>query len=164
MRKGGSIKEGGRRIEKVKESMARRQETKWLYPLEGWHKANFDGASKGNPGSLGCGDIIRNEFGAGIAAFSLPLVFQTNHFAEANAAYHMVKLAFEIGVSNLWLEGDSNNIIKCLIGNSHYSWTISNLIEEMCETLAKFKKVYVTHIFHEVNLMADWFANKGVPI
>ena len=128
----------------------------------GWHKANFDGASKGNPGSSGSGGVIRDENGDGIAAFSLPLGLQTNHFAEANAACNVVKLAFEIGVTNLWLEGDLNNIIKCIIGNSHPSWSIANLIDETRETLAKFNRVHVTHIFWEANPVADRFANIGV--
>ena len=81
--------------------MLKRQEAKWLLPPKGWHKDNFDGASKGNPGSLGSGGIIRNEFGEGVVVFSLPLGFQTNHFTEASATLHVVKLAFEVGVSNL---------------------------------------------------------------
>ena len=46
--------------------------------------------------------------------------------------------------------------------NSLPSWLIANLIDETCETLAKFNRVQVTHIFRETNLVADWFANKGV--
>ena len=119
-------------------------------------------ASKGNPSPLESGVVIRNEFGEGVAVFSLLLGFQTNHFAEASVACHVVKLAFEVGVSNLWLEGDLNNIIKCINGNSHSSWLIENLIEETCETLAKFNRVHITHVFREANPVADWFTNKGV--
>ena len=142
--------------------MLKRQEAKWLLPPEGWHKANFDGASKGNLGSSGSGGIIRNEFREGVATFSLPLGFQTNHFAEASATYHVVKLAFEVGITNLWLKGDSNNIIKCINGTSKSSWSIANLIEEKRKTLAKFDSVNITHIVKEANLVADWFANKGM--
>lgn len=74
----------------------------------------------------------------------------------------MVKLAFEFGISNLWLEGDSKNIINSINGISPPSWSISNIIEETCDTLAKFEKVHVTHAFREANPIADWFANKGV--
>ena len=162
VRKGGDFEIEGRKKEKVKDRSRKRQEAKWLLPPEGWHKANFDGASKGNPGSSGSGGVIRNDYGDCIAAFSLPLGFQTNHCAEANAACNVVKLAFEIGVTNLWLEGDSNNIIKCIIGNSHPSWTIANLIDETRETLAKFNRIHVTHIFWEANPVAEKFVNIGV--
>lgn len=153
---------GGRKMEKEKERLLKRQEAKWLFPLEGWHKANFDRASKGNPSYLGCGGIIRNEFGDEVAAFSLLLGFQTNHFLKASAACHVVKLAFEVGVTNLWLVGDSNNIIKSLNGKYHYSLSIANLINETHVTLAKFERVHVTHVFWEANPVADWFANNGV--
>ena len=106
--------------------------------------------------------MIRNDNGNCIAAFSLPLGFQTNHYAEANATRNAVKLAFEVGVSNLWLEGDSKNIIECIIGKSPPSWTIANLIEETRATLAKFSKIHVTHIFREANLVVDKFMNIGV--
>ena len=68
----------------------------------------------------------------------------------------------EVGVSNLWLEGDSNNIIKCINGSSHTSWSIANLIDDTRETLAKFNRVHITHVFREANPVADWFTNKGV--
>ena len=79
-------------------------------------------------------------------------------------ACNVVKLAFEIGVTNLWLEGDSNNIIKCIIDNSHPSCTIANLIDETHETLAKFNRVHVTHILLEANPVGNKFANIGVDI
>ena len=41
------------------------------------------------------------------------------------------------------------NNIKCLNGNSQYSWSIANLIDETRETLAKFDRVHVTHVFQE---------------
>ena len=48
--------------------------------------------------------------------FSHPLGFQTNHFVEASAACQIVKLAFDMGIKKLWLEGDFNNIIRCIKG------------------------------------------------
>jgi len=79
----------------------------------------------------------------------------TNHLAKANATCNIVKLSFEVNITNLWLEGDLNNIIKCIKGNSHSSWLITNLIDETCKTLAKFDRVHVTHIFYEANLVAN---------
>lgn len=74
----------------------------------------------------------------------------------------MVKLAFDVGITNLWLEGDSNNIINSIKGISPTLWLIGNLIEETRDTLVKFENVYVTHVLREANPGADWFANKGV--
>ena len=68
----------------------------WSLPPKGWFKANFDGATKGNPRKAGVGGIIRNEHGKGIAAFSTPIGSQTNHYAKAIAAHLTIKLAKEM--------------------------------------------------------------------
>lgn len=134
---------------------------KWLLPLEGWHKENFDGASKGNLAPLGCGGIIRNNYGGGVATFSHPLVFQTTHFSKASAACHTVKLAFNMGIKKLWLKGDSNNIIRCIKGITQPSWSIADLIEETRNLVQNFECVHITHVYREANLVADWFANEA---
>ena len=129
------------------------------FPLKDWHIANFNGSAKGNPWLAGCRGIIRNSHKVGIAALSYPIRNQTNHFAEASAAYHIVKLAVKVGINNLWLEGDSLNIINCLKGVVPPSWTIQNIIEETCANLGKFKKVYIGHVYKEASPVANWFAN-----
>lgn len=103
--------EGGHKEKKEKEIRQKRQEAIWKSPLDGWHKANFDGAAKGNPTPVGCGGIIRNCFGVEVATVSHPLGKQTNHYAKASVALHTTRLAKDIRVRNLWLEGDSNNIV-----------------------------------------------------
>jgi ribonuclease HI len=145
-----------------KQTNSKRQEASWLLPPEGWFKANFDGASKGNPGPSGCGGVIQNFYGECQVAFSMPIGTQTNHVAEARAACESVKIATEMGVKNLWLEGDSKNILDCIQGKTQPSWTILNIIEETKENLKKFEKIHITHIFREANPMADWLANDGV--
>ena len=74
----------------------------------------------------------------------------------------VVKLAFEAGITKLWLEGDSKNIINTINGISPPSWSIANIIAETRATLTKFEKVHVTHVYREANPVADWFANAGV--
>ena len=125
-------------------------------------KANFDGPAKGNPSLARCGGIIRNNHGIGIAALSYPIENQTNHFAKASATYHTTKLALKEGINNLWLEGDSLNIINCLKGVVSPSWKIQNLIEETRIDLGKFKKVHIGHVYREANPTANWFSNKVV--
>ena len=77
-------------------------------------------------------------------------------------ALHAVKMALVVGVKNIWLEGDSFNIIKCINGISHPAWTITNVVEEIQTALGKFERVYVNHVYREVNSVADWFANEVV--
>lgn len=103
VRKDEDIEEGENESKKDKDSKKKRQEARWLLPPEGWHKGNFDGTSKGNPGPLGCGSIIRNSNGDSVVSFSMPLGTQTNHVAEARAACETVKVAYEMGAKNIWL-------------------------------------------------------------
>lgn len=116
VRKEGDIEEGGNTIVKKKDRERKREEAKWLLPPKGWHKANFDGVAKGNLGPAGYGRIIRNGHGKGVVAFSYPLGIQMNHFAEATATYHVVKLPLATRIENLWLEGESLNTVNCLKG------------------------------------------------
>ena len=100
--------------------------------------------------------------GGGIAAFSSPIGHQTNHLAEASAARLTVKLALDSGIEQLWLEGDSLNIINCILGVTKPSWTIESIIEDLKMDFRKFKNYHVSHVYREANVVADWFANAAV--
>lgn len=90
----------------------------WSFPPNGWVKANFDGAAKGNPGAAGYGGVIRESFGNFLGTMATPLGSQTNHLVEAAGAFYIINLAQSLNFKNLWLEGDSKNIIDCLLGKS----------------------------------------------
>lgn len=139
-----------------------RENASWtLLPL-GWVKANFDGATKGSPGKAGSGCVLRDNAGAFIAAFAMDIGTQTNHVAEAVGAYHAVNLAFNMNMKCLQLEGDSKNIIDCILGLIPPSWTIKKWIKDTIALLSKFDKVKVSHAYREANKVADYFANEGV--
>ena len=67
-----------------------------------------------------------------------------------------------MGVKNLWLEGDSYSIIKCIKGVFQLAWTIANIVEEIYITLGKFESVHVSHEYKESNSVANWFTNEVV--
>ena len=71
-------------------------------------------------------------------------------------------MAKEVGIKSLWLEGDSNNIIKFLRGEHPPSWSIKNMMEETKNILLFFENVFVSHVYHEVNMATDWMANETV--
>ena len=73
-----------------------------------------------------------------------------------------MKLALDVGVKKLWLEGESNNIIRCIKGDLHLAWTITNIIEEICTKLGKFECIHVSHEYREANSVANWFTNEAV--
>lgn len=136
----------------------KRKECRWTLPLEGWHKDNFEGVANGNPGKVGVGGIIRNAHGKGIATVSAPLGMQTNNYAETIMAHQTIKLAWDTGVKNIWLEGDSKSIIDYLNEKNEPMWMIMNIIQNCIQHLKTFDNTYVAHEYREANQVADRLA------
>ncbi|GLJ31315.1 hypothetical protein SUGI_0628260 [Cryptomeria japonica] len=63
----------------------KRRDIKWMAPLRDWVKLNFDGASKGNPGDVGFGAIIRNDSSKIVRGVYGGLGKATNNEAEIKA-------------------------------------------------------------------------------
>ena len=101
--------------------------------------------------------MIRNSHGIGIVVVTFPLGHQKNHYVETSLSLETTKLVKEVGVKSLWLEGDSNNIIKFLRGEHPQSWSIKNMKEETKIILCSFERVYVSHVYHwETWLLTGW--------
>ena len=62
-----------------------RANCKWTPPPPGWHKLNFDGAARGNPGIAGVGCILNDEYGRWVAKLAAPLPPASNNVAELEA-------------------------------------------------------------------------------
>lgn len=45
----------------------------WVFPSGGWAKVNIDGVSKGNPGLVGGGGVIRDSTGSWLIGFPVNL-------------------------------------------------------------------------------------------
>ncbi|XP_057824991.1 uncharacterized protein LOC131036977 [Cryptomeria japonica] len=126
----------------------------WTLPSSGWVKVNFDGASKENSGLTGCGGVIRDKNGRFLAMVALPLGCQTNHLVEVIVAYQGLLLAKINTAKSVWLEGDSNNIIQCLLGNHKPSWNIKWWIEKA----RMFKWAF--HEIKDINMKIQAISNK----
>lgn len=92
----------------------------------------------------------------------VPIGSQTNHKVEAMAALKGILLAKRWNCPYLWIEGDSNNIIKCLKGTSKTSWTINNITKATRDLIDTFEKCFISHIYHAANGSVDWAANVAV--
>lgn len=116
---------------------------------------NFDGAAKGNLGPSGYGAILRGYRGICKGMIAVLIGTQTNHKAEAMAALQGIILAKKWNYPYLWIEGDSNNIIKCLNETSKPSWLIHNIIFSAIEIIRTLKKCHISHIYREANCSTD---------
>lgn len=92
----------------------------------------------------------------------VPIGSQTNHKAEVLAALQGILLTKRWNFPYIWIEGDSNNIIKCLKGTFKPSWSINNIIKATRDLINTFEKSYMSHIYREVNGSTDWAANAVV--
>lgn len=92
----------------------------------------------------------------------VPIGCQTNHMAESMAALQGILLAKRWNCPYLWIERDSNNIIKCLKGISKPSWTINNIIKAARDLINTFDKCFISHIYRKANSPANWAANMAV--
>ena len=77
-------------------------------------------------------------------------------------AHYMIKLAKDTSGRNLWLEGDSRNIINILNNKHDPAWNISNILSESKEGLNFFHNVFISHNYCEKNILADWMANMAI--
>lgn len=127
---------------------------------DGWYKANFDGATKGNPGPSGVGAIIRDSQGHFIAFGARKLEDGSNNIAEGKAALLAVGLAKSLGVKNLHLEGDSQVIIQAIINGGTMAWHLQACVQAIISVLNSSKKFEVSHIRRmgnvEANCLSKW--------
>jgi hypothetical protein len=86
--------------------------THWMRPPVGFFKVNFDGASKGNPGSVGFGVVIRDDTGQIIYVSVGSLGVDTNNAAKLWALIKGIQATMSLGIQKLVVEGDSQIIIK----------------------------------------------------
>ena len=119
----------------------------------------FDGASKGNPGEAGAGAVIY-ENDTEIWTTSRYLGKQTNNYAECFAMVLGIEEAYNRGIRNLLVEGDSMLIINQLKGK----WQIKNKDLKMLHLsidliLKSFNSIIYNHIYRNFNSRADELAN-----
>ncbi|KAF7827683.1 reverse transcriptase [Senna tora] len=131
----------------------------WTPPLEGWWKLNSDGACSGNPGPFAIGGIIRNQYGNWISGFSGFIGFGSALKAELWVISNGIKLASDLGCTQLWIETDSllacNLLIDQSLSNLHEYW---NIISFCRSYLQKFSSFRLSHTFRQGNQCADQLA------
>ncbi|PKI42151.1 hypothetical protein CRG98_037467 [Punica granatum] len=73
-------------------------------PPDGFHKLNFDGCFKGNPGLAGVAGLIRDSLGRWVMGFRMNLEYATSPIAELKALRQGLIAAKECGINNLIME------------------------------------------------------------
>lgn len=130
-----------------------------------------DGAARGNPGPASAGAALydlaradaRDPRATPDASISEYLGVQTNNVAEYTATVRALKLAAELGASEVQLLLDSKLIVEQLLGR----WRVKDaklipLWATARQTLAGFPRWTAAHVPRAQNSVADALANEAI--
>ena len=127
----------------------------------GWHKLNFDGAARGNPGAAGIGCIINDKDGRWVAKLASPLPPVSNNVAELEALEKGLQLCHKLGLARVFIEGDSQIVLNAIRQKKTPNWVLNSKIQEVLLILEKFEDIHIFHIYREGNSLADGLGNRG---
>jgi len=118
---------------------------RWNAPPPGAVKLNFDGSLSYS--SAAGGFIIRDWSGHLIKAGAAHYGESSILIAEARALRDGVKVAAELGVKHLFIEGDNATIIRALRGDISSPWTIAALIQDVLIWLSTIISISISHVY-----------------
>lgn len=141
-----------------------RKKVRWIAPKKDWTKLNFDGASRGNPGKVGYGEVIRDKNGSFLQAIYEKIEDTTNNEAEIRALEAGLEMCVEKGLTKVTIEGDSQIIINGVTKRKFQSWKLNKWLPRISVLMDKIGDFEFRHSYREGNKVADILANMGVTI
>jgi ribonuclease HI len=147
-------------------------QTHWDAPPKDWFKLNFDGASKGNPGPIGYGAIIRNDKGEIIHILAGNMGQNTNNAMKIWSLLCGLQATTKLELFPLIVEGDLQiviNLLKHLINGTDLEkmyprWRLMNRHCRIKSILRHRHVILPSHVRRTTNQVADWLDNMGVEL
>ncbi|XVE55629.1 hypothetical protein DITRI_Ditri03aG0174000 [Diplodiscus trichospermus] len=127
---------------------------KWKKPEKGWIKLNTDG-SAADPEKSSFGGLFRDYNGDPLCAFVSKAPQDDTFLVELWAIWRGLVLASSLGIKVLWVESDSESVVKTINREQPYNAKSSSCLKQIWKLLAKFEKYQVTHSWRETNKAAD---------
>jgi len=128
--------------------------------MDGRITLRFDGGSRGNPGPAGVGVVLEADDATPVVAFGKFLGVATSNVAEYRGLIAGLEQAKKLGVKHLRVLGDSELVIKQLLGQ--YRVRNEALIPLFTRAMSLLKELPRTEIGHNRrhnNALADALAN-----
>ena len=126
-------------------------------------KAFIDGASRGNPGPASTGVQLLDEGGTVLKEHGRTLGTQTNNVAEYEALLDALRLAKDLGASELLVHSDSLLLVKQVAGEYKVKNAGLAVLKAKAVALIRdFKAVKLVHVRRELNKDADRLANMAL--
>src|SRR6266480_7828369 len=127
------------------------------------HRANIDGASRGNPGPAAYGVVIRDARGEAVAKLKKYIGRFTNNVAEYYGLIAALDYAESHGVRAIRVESDSELLVKQMRGLYRVkSADLQPLYERAQKMSAGFDSFRIEHVYREQNREADALANEAL--
>ncbi len=124
---------------------------------------HVDGGARGNPGPAGIGAVISDEQGEVLLEASAVIGRATNNEAEYRALLLGIERALELGATELDLVGDSELIVKQVLGQYKVKKAdLKPLRAEVVAVLADVPKWSLRHVRREYNAEADRLVNEAL--
>lgn len=116
-----------------------------------------DGASSGNPGNAGAGNVARGPDCSVLGAQSLGLGVNTNYMAEIYAAISGLEWSVQWGFRRVLVRTDSASVVQAFI-NGSIPWFVRQRWLAAC---ASYDSIRFEHAYREINFAADTMAKRG---
>jgi len=126
-------------------------------------RAAVDGGARGNPGPAAWGVAVLDDDGSCVETHSGTLGRATNNVAEYRALIAALRLARDRGVDEVRIQGDSELIVKQILGQYRVKHPdLKPLYREAAELIAGFRKFEIRHVRREDNREADRLVNQAL--
>lgn len=127
------------------------------------HRANIDGAARGNPGPASYGVVIRDGSGELVAKLKKYIGRMTNNVAEYYGLIAALDYAESHGIRSLRIESDSELMVKQMQGQYKVkSDDLRPLFERAKKMSQGFESFRIDHVYREQNREADALANEAL--
>jgi len=127
------------------------------------HRANIDGASRGNPGPAAYGVVIHDARGQEVAKIKKCIGRATNNVAEYYGLIAALDYAQSHGIRGLRVESDSELLVRQMRGQYKVkSPELRPLYERARKMSQGFEAFRIEHVYREQNALADALANEAL--
>jgi ribonuclease HI len=127
------------------------------------HRANIDGAARGNPGPASYGVVIRDGSGELVAKLKKYIGRMTNNVAEYYGLIAALDYAESHGIRALRVESDSELLVKQMQGQYKVkSEDLRPLFERAKKMSMGLGSFRIDHVYREQNREADALANEAL--
>ncbi len=124
---------------------------------------NFDGGSRGNPGPAAYGFVLVAPDGTEAARIGEVLGSTTNNVAEYTGLVRGLEYARSLGVTQIDIRGDSELIVKQVLGQYRVkNEQLKPLFEDVKRLLSEFDEHSIRHVYRSDNSIADSLVNKAL--